>query len=114
MFRICSPSCFLTRKQNKPVTNYAKRVKSTTKQKALKKLKDKWAGKPMHGQYPERVGKPDINQDNTHQWLRKSGLKAETESFIIAAQDQSIPTKLYQHRIIKNGSDPKMPNLSQL
>ena len=61
----------------------------------------------MHGQYPERVGKPDINQDNTHQWLRNSGLKAETEGFIIAAQDQSLPTKLYQHRIINNGSDPK-------
>ena len=32
----------------------------------------------MHGQYPERVGKPDINQESTHQWLKNSGLKAET------------------------------------
>ena len=87
------------RKQNETVTNYAKRMKSTAKQK--EKLKDKWKGKPTHGQYPERVCKPDINEDNTHQWLRSSGLKAETEGFIIAAQDQSLPTKLYQHRIIK-------------
>ena len=64
----------------------------------------------MHGQYPEKVGKPDINQDNTHQWLRNSGLKAETEDFIIAAQDQSLPTKLYQHRIIKKWLRSKMPN----
>ena len=49
---------------NETVTNYAKRVKSTAKQKALKKLKDKWKGKPMHGQYPERVGKPNINQEH--------------------------------------------------
>ena len=55
----------------------------------------------MHGQYPERVGKPDINQVSTHQWLRNYGLKAETEGFIIAAQDQSLPTKIYQNRIIK-------------
>ena len=34
----------------------------------------------------ERVGKPDANQDNTHQWLRNSGLKAETECFITATQ----------------------------
>ena len=39
----------------------------------------------MYGQYPERVGKPDINQDNTQQWLRNSALKAEAEGFIIAA-----------------------------
>ena len=60
-----------TRKQNEPVTNYAKRVKSTAKQKALEKLKDKWEGKPMHGQYPERVGKPDINQDSTPSVVEK-------------------------------------------
>ena len=59
------------------------------------------------GQYPEKVGKPDENQDNTHQWLRKSGLKAKTEGFIIATQGQSLPAKMYQHRIIKNGSDTK-------
>ena len=61
----------------------------------------------MHGQYPKRVDKYDINQDNTCQWFRNSGLKAETEGFITAAQDYSLPTKLYQHRITKNGSDPK-------
>ena len=91
--------------KNKPVTNYAKKVKSTARKKHSRNS-DKWEGKPMHDQYPERVGKPDINQENTRQWL-KSGLKAETEGFIIAAQDQSLPTKLYQHSIIKNGSDPK-------
>ena len=43
----------------------------------------------MHGQYPRRIGKPDINQDNTYQKLKNYGLKAETEGFIIAARDQS-------------------------
>ena len=79
-----------TRKQNEPVTKYAKRVKSAAKQKALDKLKDKLEGKPMHGQYPKRLGKPVINQDSTHQWMRNSGLKVETEGFITAAQGQSL------------------------
>ena len=61
----------------------------------------------MHSHYPERISKPDINQDNAHQWLKNSGLKVETEGFIIAAEDQSLPTKLYRHSNIKNGSDPK-------
>ena len=103
-----------TRKQNEPVTNYAKRVKSTAKLKALEKLKDKWEGKPMHGQYPERVGKPDINQDNTHQWLRNSGLKAETEGFIIAAQDIKLTNKVVPAQDYKKWLRSKMPNVSQL
>ena len=74
-------------------------MQSTTKQKALEKLKDKWEGKPMHGQYPKRVGKVDINQDKIHQWLRNSGLKAETDGFIIAVQDQA-----YQQRCTSTGS----------
>ena len=43
----------------------------------------------------------------THKWLQSPGLKAETEGFIIAAQDQSLATRYYQHKIIKNGTDPK-------
>ena len=42
----------------------------------------------------------------THQWLKSSGLKAETEGFIVAAQDQSLPTKAYQHHVLKIHNDP--------
>ena len=61
----------------------------------------------MHGQYPARVNKPHVDQEKTHQWLRSSGLKSETEGLIIAAQDQSLATKSYHHKIINNDSDPK-------
>ena len=49
----------------------------------------------------------DVDQQMTHQWLRSTGLKAETESLIIAAQDQSLTTRSYHHRIIKDGTDPQ-------
>ena len=34
-----------------------------------------------------------LEQDRTHRWLKAAGLKAETEDFIIAAQDQNLPTR---------------------
>ena len=43
----------------------------------------------------------DVDQDKTHRWLKAAGLKAETEGFIIAAQHQSLPTRLCQHNILK-------------
>ena len=43
----------------------------------------------------------------THQWLRSSGLKGETEGFILAAQDQSFFMRNYQANAIHNGADSK-------
>ena len=50
----------------------------------------------------------DEGQDKTHRWLKAAGLKPETEGFIIAAQDQSLPTRWYQKSILeKPDVDPK-------
>ena len=58
--------------------------------------------------YPQLVKRADVDQDKTHRWLKAAGLKAETEGFIIAAQDQSLPTRWYRHNILKKPDvDPK-------
>ena len=44
----------------------------------------------------------DLKQTNN--WLKGKGLKSETEGLIIAAQDQSLATRLYHHKIIKDGT----------
>ena len=50
----------------------------------------------------------DVDQDKTHRWLKAAGLKAETEGFIIATQDQRLPTRWYQYNILKKPDvDPK-------
>lgn len=36
----------------------------------------------------------------THKWLTSAELKAETESLAVAAQDQSLATRTYQHRVL--------------
>ena len=88
-------------------TKQAKSLKVTAKKESLKKLKENWENKPLHGQYPLRTQAPDVDKNKTHQWLRSAGLKAETEGFIMAAQDQSLYTRNYQAKIIKNGTSPK-------
>ena len=59
------------------------------------------------GRYPQRTQKADVDQENAHQRLHSVGLKAESEGFIMTAQNQSLNTRNYQTTIIKNGVDPK-------
>ena len=88
-------------------TKGAKAMKQKAKLEGLKNLKSTWEEKPLHDQYPLRVNNTDVDQKKTHQWLRSSGLKAETEGFIVAAQDQCLLTRNYQAKVIKNGADPR-------
>lgn len=52
-----------------------------------------------------------IQVKTNRQQLRNSGLKEETESFIAAAQDQSLSIRNYQANVLQNGTDPKMQTL---
>ena len=85
-------------------TKRAKIVKQEAKRKGIDPIKSKWEQKPLHGQHALRSKDADIDSANTHQWLRFSGLKAETEGFIMAAQDQSLYTRNYQAIIMTDGT----------
>ena len=89
-------------------TTYARRTNAKAKHQGRQQLRSKWGSKELHGNYPQRVKQADVDQDKTHRWLKAAGLKAETESLIVAAQDQSLPTRWYQHNILKKPDvDPK-------
>ena len=49
----------------------------------------------MHGQYIRKMDRQLISEEDTFLWLSKGDLKAETESEIVAAQDQALNTKCY-------------------
>ena len=93
--------------ENSTSTEKVKQIKTQAKTKNINELKEGWKDKPLHGKHPIRAGDPDVNSSLTHQWLASSGLKSETEGFIIAAQDQSLPTRNFQANILVNGADPK-------
>ncbi|XP_071795627.1 uncharacterized protein [Asterias amurensis] len=97
----------ITPSDNEATTIYTKRVKKTAKTKGHEQLQKTWEDKVMHGKYPKRTKEADVDQLKTHQWLKNTGLKAETEGLIIAAQDQSLATRSFHHRIIKDGIDPQ-------
>ena len=70
-------------------------------------LKNKWKNKVMHGQYIRNIDRQLISEEDTFLWLSKGDLKAETESEIVAAQDQAIQTKYYATKILNTETDNK-------
>ena len=92
--------------QDLPPTVQAKKIRQTAKKEGQKQLNEKWEDKPLHGQYPLRSKQADVDKKHTHQWLRSSGLKAESEGLILAAQDQSLMTRNFEANVLKNGANP--------
>ena len=82
--------------KNSTSTEKTRQIKAQAKNKNINELKEGWKDKPLHGKYPIRASDPDVNFSLTHQWLASSGLKSETEGFIIAAR-----TRAYQREIFK-------------
>jgi hypothetical protein len=60
--------------------------------------KRKWNEKPVHSQYPKKVKEAETE---SWRWLETGWLKRETEGLIMAAQDQSLPTRNYKVKIMK-------------
>ena len=61
----------------------------------------------MHGPYIRNVDRQLISEEDTFLWLSKGDLQAETESEIVAAQDQALQTKYYVTKILNTEPDSK-------
>ena len=78
-----------------------------TKARLGESVKKKWKNKVMHGQYIRNIDRQPISEEDTFLWLLKGDLKAETESKIVAAQDQALQTKYYAIKMSNTETDSK-------
>ena len=78
-----------------------------TKARMREVLKEKWQNKVLHGQYIRNIDRQLISEEDTFLWLSKGDLKAETESEIVAAQDQALQKKYYAKKILSTETDSK-------
>ena len=89
-------------------TNNAWKLKRIAKEKGEKAIDTVWKSKSLHGQYPLRSQKANVDLYDTHQWLKSGRVKAaETEWSIVTVQDQSHFTRNFQANILHNGVDPR-------
>ncbi|KAL1464022.1 hypothetical protein WDU94_003708 [Cyamophila willieti] len=88
-------------------TKRAKAVKTKCKINMIHENEETWTQKAMHGQYGREMRKENVNFVTTCRWLYQGLIKAETESLIIAAQDQAITTNYIKKTIHKQDVDPK-------
>jgi len=95
--------------------NDAKQVElEHTKGRLGEVLKKQWKNKVMHRQYIRNVDRQLISEEDMFLWLSKGDLKVETESEIVAAQDQALNTKCYATKILHTEKDSKCRLCQQL
>jgi hypothetical protein len=75
--------------QSNENSNSTKQGIQHIKAKSGGSLKEKWDNKIIHGWYIRSTDKQLISKEDTFLWLSREDLKVQTESEIIAAQDQT-------------------------
>lgn len=77
------------------------------KDNVAEKTKERQRGKLMHGQFPCNLDKKLVDNEQSYRWLKFGNIKGETESTIVAAQDQAISTNYFKNKILKEEVDSK-------
>jgi hypothetical protein len=81
----------------------------TELQKGTRQIKDsiaeetieRWWGKRTHGQFPRSKDEKLVDNEQSYRWLKFGNIKGETESTIVAAQDQAISANYFKTKILK-------------
>jgi len=77
------------------------------KDSLAEKTKGKWHGKSMHGQLPRNLDEKLVDIEQSYRWLKSGDIKGETESTIVATQDQAINTNYFKNKSLKEEIESK-------
>jgi hypothetical protein len=55
----------------------------------------------MHGHLPRNLDEKLVDIEQSYHWLKSGDIKGETESTMVAAQDQAISTNYFKDKILK-------------
>ena len=88
-------------------TLQSKIIKSAAKSKCYSNRIQKQKEMPMYGQFQRYTEEQHVDKAHTWSWLKSAKLKPETEAFLLAAQDQCLPTNYHATKIAKTGSNSK-------
>ena len=83
------------------------REKRNMKDSISEKTKESWHGKRMHGQLLRNLDEKLVDIEQSYCWLKFGDIKGETESTIVAAQDQAISTNYFKNKILKEEIESK-------
>ena len=61
----------------------------------------------MHAQLPRNLEEKLVDIEQSYRWLKFGDIKAETESKIVAAQDQGISKNYFKNKILKAEMESK-------
>jgi len=61
----------------------------------------------VHGKFPHNSRLKLVDNEQSCQWLKFRDIKGETESTIVAAQDQAINTNYFKNKILREGNGSK-------
>ena len=73
----------------------------------VEKTKERWHGKRMHEQLPLNLDEKLVDIEQSYRLLQSGDIKGETESTIVAAQDQAISTNYFKNKILKEETESK-------
>jgi len=77
------------------------------KDSIAEKTKERWHGKRMYGQLPRNLDEELVDIEQSYRWLKSGDIKGETESTIVAAQDQAASTNYFKNKILKEEIESK-------
>ena len=88
-----------------PITAIRNDTENTMNNRMTKTRKQKWERKQLYGQFKRQIN--NISHEKSWTWQRKGNFKGETESLLIAAQNNAVRTNHIKARIDKTQQKSK-------